>query len=89
MDIYQHIEIERNKAKQLKRTQWWKSQKGMGKCHYCQERFDPKILTMDHKVPISRGGKSTKKNLVPCCQECNQKKKYLTSEEWAAHIKQD
>ena len=33
---------------------------------------------MDHVVPVSRGGKSTKGNIVPCCKECNNAKKYLT-----------
>jgi 5-methylcytosine-specific restriction endonuclease McrA len=33
---------------------------------------------MDHIVPISRGGKSSKRNVVACCKECNYKKKYLT-----------
>jgi len=33
---------------------------------------------MDHIVPIVRGGKSVKSNVVPACKECNNKKKYLT-----------
>jgi 5-methylcytosine-specific restriction protein A len=33
---------------------------------------------MDHIVPIARGGKSTKGNVVPCCKKCNNEKKYLT-----------
>jgi 5-methylcytosine-specific restriction endonuclease McrA len=31
---------------------------------------------MDHLVPIVRGGKSTKGNLVPSCQKCNAERKY-------------
>lgn len=30
---------------------------------------------MDHVIPLSRGGRSTKANLVPCCKECNAAKK--------------
>jgi len=30
---------------------------------------------MDHLVPLARGGKSIKANLVPACKECNTKKK--------------
>ena len=29
---------------------------------------------MDHVVPLARGGRSTRGNVVPCCRECNQAK---------------
>lgn len=29
---------------------------------------------MDHVVPLARGGKSSKKNCVVCCKECNNSK---------------
>lgn len=31
---------------------------------------------MDHLVPIVRGGKSTRGNVVPSCRECNSAKRY-------------
>jgi 5-methylcytosine-specific restriction endonuclease McrA len=31
---------------------------------------------MDHLVPIIRGGKSTKGNVVPSCKKCNSERKY-------------
>jgi 5-methylcytosine-specific restriction endonuclease McrA len=31
---------------------------------------------MDHLVPIVRGGKSTKGNLVPSCKKCNSERKH-------------
>ncbi len=34
------------------------------------------MLTMDHVVPIIRGGRSTKGNVVPACKSCNAKKKH-------------
>lgn len=37
---------------------------------------------MDHLIPLVRGGKSTKNNLVPACKECNMKKKYALPWEW-------
>lgn len=70
------IRRQRNKAKELKKTAWWKRKKENGICHYCQKSFSPKELTMDHLIPIIRGGKSIKSNLVPACKECNDKKKY-------------
>ncbi|MCK4559994.1 MAG: HNH endonuclease [Calditrichia bacterium] len=74
----QHIAREKAKARELRQSQWWKNKIARGICHYCGEKFKSSELTMDHVVPISRGGKSTKGNIVPCCKECNNKKKYMT-----------
>ncbi len=74
----QHIAREKAKARELRQSQWWKNEIARGICHYCGEKFKSSELTMDHVVPISRGGKSTKGNIVPCCKECNNKKKYMT-----------
>ena len=41
---------------------------------------------MDHKIPLSRGGHSTRENLVPCCKECNSQKKNLLPSEWAGYL---
>ena len=38
-------------------------------------------LTLDHLVPVARGGRSTRGNLVICCRSCNQEKKFLTPAE--------
>lgn len=70
------IRREKEKARQLRNSQWWKNRRAEGICHYCKRKFPPRELTMDHIVPISRGGKSTKGNIVPCCKECNSRKKY-------------
>jgi 5-methylcytosine-specific restriction endonuclease McrA len=37
---------------------------------------------MDHIVPIAKGGKSTKGNVVPCCSDCNAKKKSSLLMDW-------
>ena len=78
---------ERNKARELRRSKWWKNRIATGLCHYCGARVDPKELTLDHLVPISRGGKSTRGNCVAACKECNNKKKELLPMEWEAYIK--
>ena len=70
------IAKERAKARELRRTNWWQAQIQKGVCHYCGRKFPPSELTMDHIVPLSRGGRSTKGNIVPCCKECNNSKKY-------------
>jgi len=75
---------EKQKARELRQSQWWKNQQGRGACFYCQGAFHPRELTMDHKTPIARGGRSTKNNIVPCCKECNSEKKHMTVSEWIA-----
>lgn len=74
---------ERAKARNLKHTSWWKNQLQEAVCYYCGLKVASEFLTMDHKVPISKGGKSTKNNIVLCCKDCNTKKKYDTAEEMA------
>ena len=66
---------EREKARELRASQWWKNQIASGKCHYCGRTFKPSELTMDHVIPVARGGKSDRHNVVPCCKECNSAKK--------------
>ena len=82
----EEISREKNKARQLRRTQWWKNRRGPGRCYYCEQSFPPRELTMDHIVPLSRGGRSVKSNVVPCCKECNSQKKYLLPVEWDAYL---
>ena len=74
----QHTRREKEKARQLRQSQWWKNKIAQGICHYCGGKFAAADLTMDHVLPISRGGKSTRGNIVPCCKQCNSDKKYLT-----------
>ncbi len=76
-----HVKREREKARELRKSSWWKNQLAAGVCHYCGEHFSVEELTMDHIVPVARGGKSNKGNIVPCCKECNNEKKYLTPAE--------
>lgn len=73
-----HIKREKAKARELRQSQWWRNQLGRGQCYYCDKKFPKDQLTMDHIVPVVRGGKSTKSNVVVCCKECNSKKKYHT-----------
>lgn len=82
------LKRERQKARDLRGSQWWKRRLSRGACHYCGRPFSAKELTMDHVVPVSRGGKTTKGNVVPCCKECNNAKKQLLPMEWEAYIGQ-
>ena len=80
------IRREKEKARRLRRTQWWMKKIQKGLCHYCQLQVGQGRLTMDHIVPLSRGGKSKKGNIVPACKECNNKKKTLLPVEWAEYL---
>jgi len=42
------------------------------RCFYCHRRM--MRLTIDHVIPLSKGGTHTKENLVPACQSCNSRK---------------
>lgn len=84
----EHIARERAKARELRRSQWWRNRRGKGQCHYCRRRLPPRELTMDHVVPISRGGRSVKSNVVPCCAECNAGKQSLVPVEWEEYLSQ-
>lgn len=72
------VRKEREKAQKLKKSQWWKQKLAAGLCHYCNRKFKAAELTMDHVVPIARGGTSTPGNVVPACKSCNQDKKLST-----------
>lgn len=40
-------------------------------CAYCHRK---RPLTMDHVIPLSRGGPHTASNIVPACRSCNSRK---------------
>ena len=50
-----------------------------GRCTYCGEEA---ALTMDHVVPVSRGGTNWIDNLVPACGPCNFSKGTSDVDEW-------
>ncbi len=80
------IRAQRNKARALRKTRWWQRKTSSGICWYCGEKVGFKQLTMDHIIPLSRGGRSTKDNLVPCCKRCNTRKKNALPVEWQEYM---
>lgn len=76
-----HMRRERERARQLRASPWWKAQLAKGECYYCHGHFTPAQLTMDHLIPVARGGTSTKGNVVPACFACNQAKAAQTPAE--------
>ncbi|MCG6550731.1 MAG: HNH endonuclease [Candidatus Magnetominusculus sp. LBB02] len=70
------VKREKQKARIVRQTQWWKDKCAAGTCHYCGNGFPPSELTMDHIIPISRGGMSVKSNLAAVCKACNTRKSH-------------
>lgn len=50
------------------------------RCYYCRKKFEN--YTIDHRIPLCRGGDNKLKNLVLCCMTCNNQKGNLTEEEF-------
>jgi len=48
------------------------------RCVYCGSK---EVLTIDHVIPVSRGGKSNFENCVTACKPCNNKKDRRTPSE--------
>ncbi|WP_319585530.1 HNH endonuclease signature motif containing protein [uncultured Desulfobulbus sp.] len=80
------IRVERSKARALRKSRWWQQKTSSGTCWYCGQKVGYHNLTMDHVIPLARGGRSTKDNLVPSCKECNTKKKSSLPVEWEEYM---
>lgn len=50
-------------------------------CFYCQAQ---KPLTVDHDVPLARGGTDDIENILPACRRCNSSKNTKTAQEFMA-----
>ncbi len=56
------------------------------RCAYCSARLTKKNRSLDHKLPLLRGGTNDITNLVPACLRCNQRKHLQTAEEFRKSI---
>ena len=77
---------EKQKARDLRQSSWWRKKTAPGICFYCGRKVPPSELCMDHRIPLARGGRSEKINIVPACKECNNRKKYLLPTEWEEYM---
>lgn len=64
------------KSKRTKLLKTWQTQQRP--CAYCPQLAD----TVDHVMPLVRGGTNYEGNLVPCCRKCNSSKSGKTIIEW-------
>ncbi len=57
-------------------------------CSYCGCEMDlvsaDHQVSVDHVVPLARGGTNDITNLVLCCRHCNTQKASMTVEQWTA-----
>lgn len=44
---------------------------GNGRCGICGKPIKFEEMTVDHKIPLSRGGTNAFNNLQPACRTCN------------------
>jgi len=71
----------------LTRAEWREIKAGqLGLCAYCFER---RPLTLDHIVPVARGGTDTAGNVVGACSRCNVRKSKMTLIVWLARMAQE
>ena len=55
-------------------------------CQFCGAQPHPRDLTIDHLVPVSRGGHDEITNYLTSCKACNQRKANLSLEEFSATL---
>lgn len=82
----EEIKREKVKARVLRNSGWWKRKRSEGICYFCRKKVASAELTMDHIVPLIRGGKSTKGNVVAACKDCNNQKKHMLPLEWEEYM---
>jgi 5-methylcytosine-specific restriction endonuclease McrA len=51
-----------------------------GLCRYCGKDYE----SIDHRIPLARGGSHWPANLVPACMSCNSRKGTMTESEFLA-----
>jgi len=50
-------------------------------CAYCGEKFSSRHMTVDHIIPVVKGGKDSWLNCISACKSCNNRKAGRTPEE--------
>lgn len=77
------LKREKQAARELRKSRWWQNLiANKPACHYCNCAMTKDDVTMDHVVPLLRGGRSTKSNVVIACKPCNNAKKDQLVMDW-------
>lgn len=74
--------LSRRKRSRLRRLLW----SDRPRCFYCDRFMTEHGATLDHLVPVARGGSQRADNLVLCCRDCNAAKGTLTPAEWLVRL---
>lgn len=77
--LLNYVKIPYQKLLSVKPTKNLVKRLGNYACAYCGSFQN---LTIDHMIPLSRGGEHTFKNLVCACRKCNEEKGPRTPQEW-------
>lgn len=56
------------------------------RCPYCERRLTSQNKSLDHMVPLSRGGSHGIHNVVICCRSCNLRKRDMAFADWIATL---
>jgi 5-methylcytosine-specific restriction endonuclease McrA len=81
------LKRERTRARELRQGGWWKRRIADGVCYYCRRAVGIRALSMDHIVPLGRGGRSVRGNVVPACKDCNTRKRSMLPVEWTEYVR--
>lgn len=63
-----------SKKQKLRIKRWLLAGRPWVECHYCGEHLALRTMTLDHVIPVARGGKNRIDNFVPACVRCNRMK---------------
>lgn len=70
-------------------SKWDVFKKNKGKCIYCEQEFrdiyDPRF-TIEHLIPISKGGPDIFSNVFPCCRKCNSNRGSMQLNDWLRRL---
>lgn len=57
-----------------------------GRCFYCRGSLRAREWSLDHVVPLARGGSDRPSNLVACCARCNWEKGLSSAQDFLRHL---
>ncbi len=72
--VIQLLEFDRMPRQEVKFSRGNIYLRDHNRCQYCGKKFSSSELSLDHVIPVSRGGRSSWENVVCACLPCNVKK---------------
>jgi hypothetical protein len=57
-------------------------------CPYCGEYMNRRTKTLDHMVPLSKGGLHGTANVIICCNRCNSTKRDRDFGDWVSRLQE-